>query len=460
MHPHIARRVRVFHIHITPWDLQSSPNHSSSRVQASFTKQLLCHLKSIRLASTSNNLENTQRKRVESILRSGIESIKGLSNVEEYEISWSGQDPRAFEPLLIHAGWSVFGKNLRKLWILYPLDRITAVFPPPNLLENLHELDIKFFIPTHVDRGDYSLWLEALAHSINDILSTRSLRFRLMAGMPVSFDLSPFFRALKVLPRLQNLSIQLPLNREYIADPSALAHFINDHRQSLQHLALHTYHPFFLLDMQDESVCQMLSHILSVNLLSLELPISLTPDSILGYIRPFCQTLTSLVLVGGNLTYDQIRRVAANFVLRAPYDRLTVLSLNVDNFTPEILELLSDNFPSLKKLCITATNIEYEKFYTNNRVYREWKDLTSLWISRSRSIVAAWSMMMYLADHCIPTILECDKYPVWINRCDCAIITLISLRGMPSDGKDPRQIDGVIFSKFQVGSYVCSTHSQ
>lgn len=102
------------------------------------------------------------------------------------------------------------------------------------------------------------------------------------------------------------------------------------------------------------------------------------------------------------LEYDLI---AVAFVCRAPYDRLTVLALSVQNFRPDILNLLAETLPSLQKLRIMAVKIFQEEIYAETCVYTEGKNLTSLRISRYSLIAVAWSLMLYLADHCIPSIL-------------------------------------------------------
>lgn len=127
-----------------------------------------------------------------------------------------------------------------------------------------------------------------------------------------------------------------------------------------------------------------------------------------------------------SFAYDPICSIIGALAHRQSYDRLTVLILAVEIFTPQILDILADSLPSLKKLYITAIVIDQDSFHENTRIYWDWKELTSLWIGHFE--LAAWWLMLYLADYCIPTIPEYDGHPVWTNRCECAIITIDSLR--------------------------------
>lgn len=210
------------------------------------------------------------------MIQSVTESIGGLINVEEYEIMWGEEDTYPFDLPLVNAGWPGFGKNLRKLSIHYPLNRLSAIFPPPVFLEKLRELDLVYVMrrSRSPPQLEATASQQATASSINPIVTIRSLRLG-MDTMSSFFDLSPFFRTLKVFPRLETLSFNVPFNRNFLADPSALAHFINTHRHTLQHLTLHPGYLLYSVDMQDEVFCQVLSDLRSVDLLSIELYTSL-----------------------------------------------------------------------------------------------------------------------------------------------------------------------------------------
>lgn len=470
-YPYIARRVRFFEI--SPFavedlaNLRSTSPSSLNSLKRSFEESLFRLLRPLWSAKKIQDQMHPERESTESMTQFVMESIKGFVNVEEYAINWGGCNPFPFDIALINAGWPVFGKNLRWISISYPLDRFSAIFPPPIDLRNLHTLEMECFIflPRKVKANseDTTPLLKVLASSLRSITAIRS--FRLTEHMWARFDVSPFFRALQVFPCLQAFYIDVPFERECLADPSALADFINGHRLTLQHLTLLPSHPRSLMIMQDEVFCQMVSHLLSINLLSLELCTNLlSVDSVVKCIEPFSHTLTSLFLLWQGLVYNQIQIILATFLHRAPHNRLTVLSIGVSEVTPEVLDLFADNLPSLKKLCIEATVIDQEnsKFYNTTRVYKEWKDLISLWIGRIGSRLAAWSLMIYLADHCIPTIQECDGHPFWKERCECAILKIDSLRDALTNSDclrlDYGDSDDAIARRFQIAPYACDSH--
>lgn len=94
-------------------------------------------------------------------------------------------------------------------------------------------------------------------------------------------------------------------------------------------------------------------------------------------------------------------------------------------------------------------------FKENNRVYVEWKNLTSLWIG-SYDQLGAWPLMACLADRYIPTIRTFNKNIHWDNHCDCGIITIDMVRRMTAC---MRGGDILIFGELETTPFACTRHS-
>lgn len=111
------------------------------------------------------HLRKRDTKLAESIIRSAIGSIGGLSNVTEYQITWNKRHGNPNDLSLVTAGRLAFGEDLRRLSICCPIELISSILPASITLGKLRELKIE--CPANIIR-----LLEYLAVRINSLLTT------------------------------------------------------------------------------------------------------------------------------------------------------------------------------------------------------------------------------------------------------------------------------------------------
>lgn len=363
--PFVAKRVRS--LCISPFLLNDilrlgliSPSHGKA-----LTSWLKKRFAVKWLPGAGKRVEKANAELADPVKQSIIDSIADLYNVTEYNINLNEDDQTLFlyDPILVTAGWSVFGEKLSKLSISGTVDQILSVLPRSHVLRNLREITIDGSLYMFGDPSAAGLVFERLAAFITGLGSVHSLKLTMLESydMP-SIDISLLFRSLKFSP-LEFLFIHVRF--ETLGDPSTLARFISEHRDTLKHLAFYPHHPSppsHLYQIARSRVRQTFSRMLPIDLLSLELDLHcLTANSTVLCVQPFSNTLTSLVLTGKYkgtkyFTYAEVEVLVSVFSHRPPGDRLTVLMLGVNNFSTRFLDLLSDGLPSLEKLCITIDN--------------------------------------------------------------------------------------------------------
>lgn len=232
----------------------------------------------------------------------------------EYQINWNKRHGHPNDLSLVTAGWLAFGEDLRRLSICCPIELISSILPASITLGKLRELKIE--CPANIIR-----LLEYLAVRINSLRSLRSLWLVVLDSFETPpFDVSPCFHSF-LTPPLQALTVHILF--EGLSDPSTLARFINTHRNTPQHLALHPY-GYTLIDrnLQEQRFREIFPHFFPIESTSLQLgAYFFSADSIARSIHTFSNTPTSLVSVGtsndlGYFTYTEGDLIVSVFAHR------------------------------------------------------------------------------------------------------------------------------------------------
>jgi hypothetical protein len=168
------------------------------------------------------------------------------------------------------------------------------------------------------------------------------------------------FDRIDILPHLKKLTVIMLRLRDIHRLP--LKRLLHDHAATLRHVSLKldiagrrssTYDDHPLLSFMTDL---LLDNQLFVNLESFEfMPVTSSSFQIITmYLARSADTLTSLTLLDGYLTYEDITTLTSVFFQKNASLNLQTLVLNVQFFGPQLLALLATSFPRLKCLELYA----------------------------------------------------------------------------------------------------------
>ncbi|KAJ7746808.1 hypothetical protein DFH07DRAFT_748177 [Mycena maculata] len=363
--PAVARRVRTLHVH--PYFVKEvlekvheappSTSHAHS-LRGKFKLTGLFrdhgHLKRLaRCARTSALLESGN------LVRTMVEVISGLPYVTDYHIAWSGL--HSIHDLPVPFLTAAFRPSVLQLTLEISLEKAVDLLSHTAALENLEELDL-FLRLDHVLPAELipAILVDHLAPAINRLHSSLQ-KFSLRLCEPL--DMSPFFDSLRYMPFLDHLAISIPIARPHLGHPSGFGQFLNRHRRSLRHLVLRATElngdgltP--TEDLLSEWINDALSFVTgSVKLRSLEASLTLFPvEAAAMCLGRLSRTLTSLTLTGRHLPYDRVDELLSA-VRRAGAGRLNSLRLGAVTLSPELIDLLAEKLPSLKRLELLVKDV-------------------------------------------------------------------------------------------------------
>jgi len=220
---------------------------------------------------------------------------------------------------------------------------------------------------------DMATMLRLVVPFINSLSSTlRSLTILSSAFQ----DHTAFFHSLGHFPKLLSFALYIAFNPPLISDPSGLTRFLNDHAETLQHVILQPHiSSRFPPSSESESdsasahrhfsrwmVASSSNEVLFTNLQSLAIsPATLFHwtdlNMIMIYVRRSQDTLTSLILGDGFLTYDEVDYLVSTFTHRPANAGLKTLHLSTHSLNPQLFDLLSRKLPGLDVLHLTFKSL-------------------------------------------------------------------------------------------------------
>ncbi|KAJ6612311.1 hypothetical protein B0H10DRAFT_2053221 [Mycena sp. CBHHK59/15] len=352
--PAVARRVRTLHVH--PYFVKEVLERSLEPVVPAQPHSLRGKLKLFRdhkrLARCLRTSAVREFSSPADLIRTMLDVIGGLPYVTTYHVAWSGLHPIQDLPVpFLAAG---FRPSVLQLTLEISLEKTVDLLCHTAALENLEELDLFLRLDHLLPLEDYEpLLVEHLAPAINRLHpSLQKLSLRLCEPL----DIAPLFDSLRFLPALEHLSLSLPLARPHLGHPSGLGRFLYRHRVPLRHLALRaTELSGDGLAPAPDALAEWLSDALSyvtapLKLRTLKAGLALFPPAAAAMcVGRFARTLNTLVLTGRALTYDHVAEILSA-LRRGGATRLRTLRLGSITLSPELVDLLAEALPGLRRL--------------------------------------------------------------------------------------------------------------
>ncbi|KAJ7027854.1 hypothetical protein C8F04DRAFT_71270 [Mycena alexandri] len=365
--PAVARRVRTLHVHpyfvkevlersYEPPQPTSRPHNYPLRGKFKLAGLFRDQKRLARCARTSALLEFGSPA---DLVRTMVEVISGLPHVTHYHIAWSGL--HSIDNLPTPFLTAAFRPSVLQLTLEISLEKTVDLLGHTAALENLEELDLFLRLDHVVPPEEYEqILVEHLAPAINRLHKSLQ-KFSLRLCEPL--DISPLFDSLRFMPALDCLSLSIPMARPHLGHPSGLGKFLNRHRQSLSHLVLRATELSGdgLMPAEDplsEWINDALSFVTGpVKLRTLEASLTLFPiEAAAMCLGRFARTLHSLTLTGRHLPYDRVEELLGA-VRRAGAGRLHTLRLGGVTLSPELIDLLAEKLPSLKRLELLVRDV-------------------------------------------------------------------------------------------------------
>ncbi|KAJ7708775.1 hypothetical protein B0H17DRAFT_365147 [Mycena rosella] len=366
--PAVARRVRTLHIH--PYfvkEVMEKAHQPPARRAHSHSLRGKFRLAGFfrdqkRLARSARTSAMLEYGAPDDLIKTMVDVISGLPNVTHYHIAWSGLHSIHDRPVSFLS--AAFRSSVLQLTLEISLEKVNLLcraWCDTAALENLEELDLFLRLDHELSPEEYEqILIEDLAPAINRLHpSLQKLSLRLCEPL----DISPLFDSLRFMPLLDSLSISIPLARPHLGHPSGLGKFLNRHSQSLSHLALRaTELSGDGLTPTEDALSEWINDALSYvtappKLRSLEASLALFPVAAAALcLGRFARTLGTLTLTGRHLPYDRVDELLGA-VRRAGGGRLHTLRLGAVTLSPELVDLLAEKLPGLRRLELLVKDV-------------------------------------------------------------------------------------------------------
>ncbi|ESK94660.1 hypothetical protein Moror_14296 [Moniliophthora roreri MCA 2997] len=167
-----------------------------------------------------------------------IDVLPGLTSVHNYTIdchSWGTHSSPELHTFL-GAAWNAFGHNIRKLSLRGHASAFKTIIDSTSALPLVTELFLELIDnPLQFDPMDPETLLQVIAPFVNGLASQLQVWTLWSWG---TIDLSHFFMALGLFPRLKKFNLQTSFPKTFRLDPSGLTRFLASHASDLEHLVL------------------------------------------------------------------------------------------------------------------------------------------------------------------------------------------------------------------------------
>ncbi|TFK35805.1 hypothetical protein BDQ12DRAFT_687583 [Crucibulum laeve] len=348
-----------------------------------------------------------------------LDVLKGLSHVEDCHIKWHHYiecQPMSID--ISTAIWSAIGANLLALTINISADKLVDVIAPlllqkPTVLSKLETLRI-LFTERCMSSGD-PIAIEAIHDFMvlfinNHAPTLRNLHiYSSTMGYSTNMDLSRMFHSFGSFPRLETLKLGIRFNSSNLQDPSGLKRFLQEHR-TIRSLELRHTDPYAWHLLEDGYMRGgdylfygdvVLPHILELKF-GLKIPGGVNNPG-LPYIARMCPSITSLILFDRSLSLAEVSTALRAF---NAYRHLQSFSLVVQIFNPELLDLLAQGMPFLKRLVVVADTIAGQ----TNGPREEWNDRgfqSALIYRRGVDYYVNWKLQDIMIKSCVYNVGFC-----------------------------------------------------
>jgi hypothetical protein len=280
------------------------------------------------------------------------DAIRKLNQVEEYEINWyldKANKADAWKFSLFPVIWQSIGSNLRRLSIDVQVFKMGAVVMSSGSLPNVEDLVLTLRSEVRLgNSGDTTI-----PYFLNKFSRTlRQLSIKTIGHQELSSIFQP--ELLDEFPRLNKLSIMMPLDARHLRDPTGFKQFLQNN-PTIRDLCIRysrccrpcTDDGFKTYDGRHQLYSGVSLPSLQALELGLHIPIPAGHTSpMLNYIGRLGSDLTSLTLKDRSLTLEEIRIVLRLF----PSYQLKRLSLYPRLLSPQLMDLIAKTCPALNSL--------------------------------------------------------------------------------------------------------------
>jgi len=295
--------------------------------------------------------------------------VGNFRNVTRYTIVTRYRPHHANLSPFLAIAWKSFGSNLRQLTLDAPLGVFEMLITTSGHFDALEDLNLRFStdVATEDTAEDMATMLRLVVPFINSLSSSLCSLTILSSAFQ---DHTLFFHSLGHFPKLLSFALYIAFNPPLISDPSGLTHILNDHAETLQYVTLQPHISFRLPPSSEAESDSVSAHqhfsrwmvasssneVLFTNLRSLAICPATSLfhwtdlDTIRIYVRRSQDTLTSLVLGDGFLTYYEVDYLVSTFTHRPANAGLKTLHLCTHSLNPQLFDLLSRKLPGLDVL--------------------------------------------------------------------------------------------------------------
>ncbi|KAL0951374.1 hypothetical protein HGRIS_008074 [Hohenbuehelia grisea] len=291
-----------------------------------------------------------------------IDDILGkLRNVKKFTMTWVDEPSQPLDIVYPHSrAWAAFGANLENLRLLVTAPVLPLLLHQVQLPESLNELSVVVFESYRSNRPpdkDASAFSTNVLRSLSSFISLQRHLKSLDITSTWHADFSELFSSLATLPLLARLSLNLPFNGQHLLDTAGILLFMQNHAKNLTHLSLHCGSCGMPRRIHEDGASQTAVQIVERSLpyltsLSLDVHTLWCPsDAIILFPKLGTAKLQSLHIGGLFMTLADLCSLSSGFPSDPP---LRDLDVKVDKVTKEIFDLLSQSFPRLFSLHISA----------------------------------------------------------------------------------------------------------
>jgi hypothetical protein len=237
-------------------------------------------------------------------------------------------------------GWTTFGSTLRRLKPHLPRHCLSVSPMPTVVFPRLEELDItlsKFeFLSDRVVNNHHTT-LQSLKLSFDKVLAKDGL------------DACCCFLQIRHLPHLRTLHFNYCIFDEEYLDTSGLHSFLVTHSTSLRELRLDLYCPRDGWSPTNDQYAQPVFRVTLPCLESLELGSGCCDNVGITavYLQQYTRSLTRLKLERTHLSFQEVEVLLD---VLTEHSKLQSLTIDVQHFSPQLLDLLAIKLPSLDHL--------------------------------------------------------------------------------------------------------------
>ncbi|KAL0956772.1 hypothetical protein HGRIS_002892 [Hohenbuehelia grisea] len=273
-----------------------------------------------------------------------IDDVLGkLRNVKNFTVTWIDDPSHALDIVYPHSrAWSTFGANLETLRLVVTVPLLTLWLQQIQFLECLNDLSIVIF-ESFRSGGPPDTATSADPRTVLCLLSSFINQQRHLGSLDITTtwhaDFSTLFSSLATFPSLAKLSLNIPFNGQHLSNTTGILRFMQNHAKTLKTFILH---------------CGMQRRIHEDG--ATHNAIQICPsDAIILFPKLGNSNLQSLAIRGLFESLADLRSLTSGFSSDHPLRELTV---EVNQITKEVFDLLSQSFPRLHSLHLTARALE------------------------------------------------------------------------------------------------------